>query len=98
MKKLSIILVIILIVVAVAIVYFIFEHETVNVGRYNVVYYKNKCDNMPEVLPQDLESLKKLPCLIRITWQEQIASDMFQEYCYLPGKEVEKGSLYHKTK
>jgi len=96
MKKLAIILMIIFIVVAVAIVYYIFEHETVNVGRYSVVFYKNKCNNMPESLPQDLESLKNLPCLIRITWQEQIASDLFQEYCFLPGKGVEKSGIYHK--
>jgi hypothetical protein len=98
MKKLAIILVIILIAVAVAIVFYIFEHETVNVGKYNVVYYKNQCDNIPESLPQDLTSLKTFPCLIRITWQERISSDMFQEYCYLPGKEVEKSRIIHNTK
>ena len=96
MKKIALILMIIFIVMAVAIVFYFFDHETTQTGRYTVRYYKNRCDNQPKSLPQDLESLKNFPCLIRITWQEQIASNMFQEYCYLPGKEVQKSSIYHK--
>jgi hypothetical protein len=98
MKKAAVILAVILIALAAAVVFHIFEHETVTAGKYTVVYYKNMCDNMPPAFPQDLESLKSLPCLIRVTWQEQIASDMFQEYCYLPDKGVEKSRLVHKTR
>lgn len=75
------------------IIFYVFRQETVSVGRYNVVYYKSMCDIAPESFPQDLESLKSLSGLIRITWQEQIASDMFQEYCYLPGREIEKARI-----
>jgi hypothetical protein len=76
-------------VLALIIVFFVFEQKTVSAGRYTVLYYKHKCNVDPQSFPQDLESLKNLPGLIRITWQEQIASNMFQEYCYLPGKGVE---------
>lgn len=75
-----------------------FQHKTVNVGDYTVVYYKNRCDVDSESLSANLESLKTIPCLIRINWQESIASDMLQEYCYLPGKGVEKSRLIHKKK
>lgn len=95
MKKIFTILIIIAVAGLMA-VFYVFEHETVEVGRYSVVYYKNMCDVEVDDFPQDLESLKSLPGLIRITWQEQIASDMFQEYCYLPGKGVEKSRLVRK--
>lgn len=95
MKKIFAILIIIAVAGLMA-VFYVFEHETVEVGRYSVVYYKNMCDVEVDDFPQDLESLKSLPGLIRITWQEQIASDMFQEYCYLPGKGVEKSRLVRK--
>ncbi len=75
------------------VVFFIFEQKTVSIGRYTVLYYKNMSDVDPQSFPQDLESLKNLPGLIRITWQEQIGSNMFQEYCYLPGKGVEKARI-----
>jgi hypothetical protein len=80
-------------VLGLIIVFFVFEQKTVSVGRYTVLYYKNMGDVDPKSFPQDLDSLKNLPGLIRITWQEQIASDMFQEYCYLPGKGVEKARI-----
>ncbi|MEE9912116.1 MAG: hypothetical protein K4571_10370 [Deltaproteobacteria bacterium] len=75
-----------------------FQHKTVDIGGYTVVYYKNRCGVDPEGLSANLESLKTIPCLIRINWQEPIASDMLQEYCYLPGKGVEKTRLIHKKK
>lgn len=92
MKKATIGFLIIAILV-IGLVFYIFEQETVPVGKYTVLYYKNRSDLDSESFPQDLESLKSLPGLIRITWQEQIAHDMFQEYCYLPGKKVEKTRL-----
>ena len=73
-----------------------FQHETVNVGGYTVVYFKNRCDIDPEGLPADLEYLKTLPCLIRINWLERLAPDVFQEYSYLPGRGVEKTRKIHK--
>jgi hypothetical protein len=79
-------------------VFYIFEQETVTAGRYQVLYYKHMSDIDPGSFPQDLESLKRLPGLIRITWQEQIAPNMFQEYCYLPGKGVEKARIIRKSK
>lgn len=94
MKKITIGL-LIAAIVGIILVFYIFRHETVSVGQYTVVYYKNKCDLAPEALPRDLESLKRLPGLIRITWQERIASDLLQEYCYLPGKGVEEGRKIH---
>ncbi len=75
---------------------FWFQHKTVVIGGYTVVYYKNRCSVDPEALSGGLESLKAIPCLIRINWQESISSDMLQEYCYLPGKGVEKSRLIHK--
>lgn len=93
MKKLAIGLLIATAILGLIIVFFVFKQETVLVGRYSVLYYKNMCDIEPESFPQDLESLKDLPGLIRITWQEQIAPNIFQEYCYLPGREVEKTRL-----
>ncbi len=72
------------------IVFYVFEQETVSVGRYSVLYYKNRSDIDTASFPQDLESLKELPGLIRITWREPIGSDIYQEYCYLPGKGVEQ--------
>lgn len=74
-------------------VFYVFEQETVSVGRYQVVYYKHMCDVEPESFPKDLESLKHLSGLIRITWRERISSDMLQEYCYLPGRRVEKARI-----
>jgi hypothetical protein len=73
-----------------------FQHETVQIGGYTVVYFKNRCDIDPEALPANLESLKTLPCLIRINWLERLAPDMFQEYSYLPGRGVEKTRKIHK--
>lgn len=95
MKKVTVGLVIAAIA-GVVLVFYIFQQETVSVGKYSVLYYKNMCDLEPESFPQDLESLKSLSGLIRITWQEQIGSNMFQEYCYLPGKEVAKTRLIRK--
>ncbi len=48
------------------------------------------------IIAQDLPSLMNLHCVIRITWQEEIATRTFQEYCYLPGRGIEKGSIYQK--
>ena len=96
MKKAAVGFVIItILVLGLVLVFHIFEQETVSAGKYTVLYYKNMCDVDSESFPRDLASLKNLPGLIRITWQEQIASDMFQEYCYLPGKGVEKTRLIH---
>ncbi len=90
MKKINIGLLIAASVLGLILVYYIFEQETVSVGRYSVLYYKNMSDVDPASFPQDMESLKKLPGLIRITWRETIGSDIYQEYCYLPEKGVEK--------
>ncbi|MGV8057075.1 MAG: hypothetical protein AB2L12_03425 [Smithellaceae bacterium] len=95
MKKVTILL-LIAAILGLVIVFYIFEQETISVGKYSVLYYKNMCDMDSASFPQDLESLKSLPGLIRITWQEQIASDLFQEYCYLPGKGIEKSRLIRK--
>jgi hypothetical protein len=84
------------ITLAVIIVFYIFRQETVSVGKYNVLYYINQCDIPPELFPQDLPSLMNLPGLIRITWEDEIADQMFQMYCYLPGKGIEKSGLHHK--
>jgi hypothetical protein len=97
MKKIIIGLVITAIL-GLILVSYIFEQETVLVGRYTVLYHKNMCDLDPESFPQDLDSLKNLPGLIRITWREQISSDMYQEYCYLPGRGVEKARIVRTTK
>ena len=97
MKKVAIGLVIIAIL-ALFLVFYIFKQETVSVGKYSVLYHVNMCDLDPESFPRDLESLKNLPGLIRITWQEQISSNMFQGYCYLPGKEVEKTNIIRTSK
>ncbi|HOX14804.1 MAG TPA: hypothetical protein PLP18_01630 [Smithellaceae bacterium] len=45
----------------------------------------------------NFESLKVLPYLIRINWGERVASEMGQEYCYLPDWGVEKSRVIHKT-
>ena len=82
---------------AIALVFYYFQHMTVDVGGYTVVYYKNRCTMDVRTLPADLESLKALPCLIRINWRERIASDLEQEYCYLPGRGTEKSRLIHKS-
>lgn len=78
-------------VLGLILVFYVFEQETASAGRYRVVYYKHLCDVEPESFPQDLDSLKRLSGLIRITWRERISPDMLQEYCYLPGRGVEKG-------
>lgn len=78
------------------IVFYVFRQETVSAGRYQVTYHKSWCKIDPKSFPQDLGSLQQIPGLVRITWQEQIGSEMFQEYCYLPGKGMEKGRLIHK--
>lgn len=97
MKKVILGLVIAIAVITLVIGLYFFQQKTMEIGSYTVVYYKNKCNLDPAYFPRDLESLKSLPCLIRITWREQLASDMFQEYCYLPGKEVQKTRMIHKT-
>lgn len=84
-------------VLAVVIIFFIFRQETVIVGKYNVLYFPNQCDIPPESFPQDLPSLMNLPGLIRITWEDEISDKMFQKYCYLPGKGIEKSGLHHKN-
>lgn len=78
-------------------VFYFFQHESLIVGKYTVVYYKNQCDIDSEELPMDFDSLTALPCLIRINWRERIASDMEQEYCYLPGRGTEKTRRIHKS-
>ena len=98
MKKALLILVSMLFLMMLGVVFFFFQHKTVNTGSYTVVYYKNRCNIDSQSLPDNLPYLKTLPCLIRITWQEPIASDMYQEYCYFPGKEVEKTRLIHQKK
>jgi hypothetical protein len=79
-----------------AFVGYYFQHKSVDVGGYTVVYFKNQCDIDAQALPSDLESLKALPCLIRINWRERVSSDMEQEYSYIPGRDVEKTRLIHK--
>jgi hypothetical protein len=81
---------------AVIIVFYTFRQETAYVGKYTVVYYENQCGLAPESFPRDLQSLMNLPGLIRITWEEEIADNMFQKYCYLPGKGIEKSGLHRK--
>jgi hypothetical protein len=92
-KKISIGLLIAASILGLILVFYVFQQETVSVGRYSVLYYKNRCDIDSAAFPQDLESLKKIPGLIRITWREQIGTDIYQEYCYLPGKGVEQTRL-----
>jgi len=55
-----------------------------------------KCDFAPESFPQDLPSLMNIPGLIRITWEDEMSDKMFQKYCYLPGKGIEKSGMHHK--
>lgn len=93
MKKVAIGLVTAAVLGLLIIVFYVFQQKTVSVGKYQVLYYKNRCDIAPGSFPQDLESLESLSGLIRITWQEQIGSNMFQEYCYLPGKGIEKARI-----
>jgi hypothetical protein len=95
MKKIKIILPIIA-VAAIIIVFYIFYHKEVQVGKYTVVYYKNMSFVDPDSLPNDLESLKQLSGLIRITWQQEIAYNAFQEYSYIPGRGVEKTRMINK--
>jgi hypothetical protein len=97
MKK-AIVASIIAVILGIMLVFHVFRQETVSIGRYSVLYYKNQCDLQPKEFPQNLESLKSLPGLIRITWQEEISTNLFQEYCYLPGKGVEKSRLINKNK
>ena len=85
------------IILAVVIVSHIFRQETAYIGKYTILYYKNQCDVPTESFPQDLPSLMNLPGLIRITWEDELGDNMFQMYCYLPGKGVEKSGLHHKT-
>lgn len=75
-----------------------FQHQTVRVGSYTVVYFKNRCQIDAAALPTDLESLKALPCLIRINWLERISSNLEQEYCYRPDRGVEKTRMIQKTR
>lgn len=82
---------------AVGLVAYWFQHQTIQVGRYTVVYYKNQCDMNTDLLPANLEYLKTLPCLIRINWQESLAPDLFQEYSYLPGRGIEETRKIHKS-
>jgi hypothetical protein len=97
MRKIITVLTLLVVALAIAVVFYIFKHDTAYVGKYTILYYKNQCDHLtPELLPPDLQSLMNIPCVIRITWQEQIADKMFQEYCYLPGKGIEKGRVYQK--
>jgi hypothetical protein len=96
MKKVVTGLLITAIALAVVIVLYIFRQETAYIGKYTVLYYKNQCDLPPKTFPQDLLSLMNLPCVIRITWQEEIAAKTFQEYCYLPGKGIEKSRILQK--
>ena len=84
-------------ILALSIVCYYFHHESVIVGSYTVVYYKNQCDINPEELSADFNSLTALPCLIRINWRERVSSDLEQEYCYLPGRGTEKTRLIHKS-
>jgi hypothetical protein len=90
MKKITIGILISAAILGLVIVLYVFQQETVSVGRYSVLYYKNMNNIDPESFPQDLESLKKLPGLIRITWRESMGGDVYQEYCYLPGRGVEQ--------
>lgn len=95
-SKTAIIVICVLVVaVLVAVVYW-FQHQTVVIGSYTVVYYKNRCHVDPDTISASLESLQTIPCLIRINWQEQMSSDMLQEYCYRPGRGVEKTRLIHR--
>jgi hypothetical protein len=96
MKKVNIVLFIAIIVALLFLVFYVFQQETVTAGKYTVLYHKNMCELDAETFPQDLESLKKIPCVIRVTWQEKIGSELFQEYCYLPGVGVEKTRMIHK--
>ena len=96
MKKIITGLLLAAIVIAVLVVFYIFRQETAYIGKYTVVYYENQCDIPPESFPQDLYSLMNLPGLIRITWEDEIGDNMFQMYCYLPGKGFEKSGLHHK--
>ncbi len=81
--------------VALVVVCYWFQHKTLRVGDYEVVYFKNRCDIDEGAMPADLESLKALPCLIRISWRERTGEDLYQEYCYTPGKGVEKSRRIH---
>lgn len=85
------------ILLAVVIVFYTFRQETAYIGKYTVLYYKNQCDLAPESFPQDLPSLMNIPGLIRITWEDEMSDKMFQMYCYLPGKGIEKSGLHHKN-
>jgi len=75
-----------------------FQQQTVVAGSYTVVYYKNRCNIDSQALPADLESLKALPCLIRINWAERIDASLEQEYCYRPDRGVEKTRMIQKTR
>ncbi|MEN6330639.1 MAG: hypothetical protein ABFD57_01485 [Smithella sp.] len=93
MKKTTITGLLVAALLGLIIVFYVFRQETVSVGKYQVLYYKNRRDIAPQSLPQDLNSLKQISGLIRITWQEQVEPHMFQEYCYLPGRGIEKSRI-----
>ncbi|HPV48777.1 MAG TPA: hypothetical protein PLB14_03655 [Smithellaceae bacterium] len=95
-KTVMIVICVLMVVVLAAVVYW-FQHKTVVIGSYTVVYYKNRCHVDPETTYGSLESLQAIPCLIRINWQESMSSDMLQEYCYRPGRGVEKTRLIHRN-
>jgi len=96
MKKIITGLSIAAIVLAVVIASYIFRQETAYIGKYTVLYYESQCDIPPGSFPQDLPSLMNLPGLIRITWEDEIGDKLFQKYCYLPEKGIEKSGLHHK--
>ncbi|PKN76937.1 MAG: hypothetical protein CVU52_02655 [Deltaproteobacteria bacterium HGW-Deltaproteobacteria-10] len=98
MKKIAIGLLIAVGILGLIITLYVFEQDTVSVGRYSVLYYKNMNDSDPASFPQDLESLKKLPGLIHITWRESIGPNVYQEYCYLPEKGVEPTRIIRTTR
>ena len=83
---------------ALAAVVYWFQHKTVVIGPYTVVYYKNRCSVDPENISASLESLQTIPCLIRINWQEPMSADILQEYCYRPVKDSELSRLILRKK
>lgn len=96
MKKILAICLIFLTAIAFILVFYVFKQKTVEVGRFTVIYYKNQCEFNPQLYPADLESLKRLPCLVRITWEQKIGPDIYQGYCYLPDRGVEKTRIIRR--
>jgi len=96
MKKILAIGLIVVTVIGFLLVFYFFEQETVDVGGYSVIYHKNQCELNPQSYQVDLESLKRLPCLVRITWEQKIGPDTYQEYCYLPDRGVEKTRIIRR--